>query len=109
MRTKLSVDTRNYKCDIRWRTSCLYDVWYHSLCMGTLIQIRDVPDDVHRTLKARAAMSGVSLSEYLRGVLGRAVARPTPEELAARIEARGAVHLSEPTELTVRDIRDRGE
>ena len=77
--------------------------------MGTLIQIRDVPDDVHRTLKARAAMSGVSLSEYLRGVLGRAVARPTPQELAVRIEARGSVELSEPTEVTVRDLRDRGE
>jgi hypothetical protein len=54
-------------------------------------------------------MSGVSLSEYLRGVLGRAVARPTPQELAARIEARGSVELSEPTEVTVRDLRDRGE
>ena len=77
--------------------------------MGTLIQIRDVPDDVHRKLKARAAMSGVSLSEYLRGVLGRTVSRPTPEELAARIAARGTVSLREPTELVVRDIRDRGE
>jgi antitoxin FitA len=77
--------------------------------MGILIQIRDVPDDVHRRLKARAAMSGVSLSEYLRGVLGRAVSRPTPEELAARIEARGPVSLRKPTELVVRDIRDRGE
>ncbi len=77
--------------------------------MGTIIQIRDVPDDVHRMLKARAAMSGVSLSEYLRGVLTRAVARPTPAELAARIEARRAVRLAEPTEITVRDIRDRGE
>jgi antitoxin FitA len=77
--------------------------------MGTLVQIRDVPDDVHRMLKARAAMCGVSLSEYLRGVLTRAVARPTPAELAARIEARGAVSLAEPTEITVRDIRDHGE
>jgi antitoxin FitA len=77
--------------------------------MGTLLQIRDVPDDVHRTLKARAAMSGVSLSEYVRGVLGRAVARPTPGELAARIKARGAVELAEPTEATVRELRDRGE
>jgi plasmid stability protein len=77
--------------------------------MGTLLQIRDVPDDVHRTLKARAAMSGVSLSEYARGVLGRSAARPTPQELSARIEARGAVTLDESTELTVRAIRDSGE
>ncbi len=77
--------------------------------MGTLLQIRDVPDDVHRTLKARAAMSGVSLSEYVRGVLGRSTARPTPQELTARIEARGVVSLDEPTELAVRDVRDSGE
>jgi plasmid stability protein len=87
----------------------MHIAWYHSYRMGTLVQIRDVPDDVHRTLKARAAMSGVSLSEYLRGVLGRAVARPTPEELTARIEARGTVSLGEPTELAVRNLRDRGE
>jgi len=54
-------------------------------------------------------MSGVSLTEYVRGVLGRSAARPTPHELAARIGARGAVTLDEPTELAVRDIRDSGE
>jgi antitoxin FitA len=89
--------------------TCMYSECYHAFRMGTMVQIRDVPDDVHRTLKARAAMSGVSLSEYLRGVLSRAVARPTPAELAARIEARAAVNLGESTEITVRDIRDRGE
>lgn len=77
--------------------------------MGIVIEIHDVPEDVHRILKARAAMSGASLSEYVRGALERAVARPTPEELASRIEARGAVDLAEPTEVTVRDLRDRGE
>jgi antitoxin FitA len=77
--------------------------------MGTLVQIRDVPTDVHRALKARAAGSGVSLSEYAREVLARAASRPTPAELAARIAARGAVELSEPSELVVRAIRDRGE
>jgi antitoxin FitA len=77
--------------------------------MGTLVQIRDVPDDVHRTLKARAALAGVSLSEYLRGVLTRAASRPTPAELSARIRARGAVTLAEPSEVAVRAIRERGE
>ncbi|HSL10922.1 MAG TPA: hypothetical protein VLA82_06370 [Actinomycetota bacterium] len=73
------------------------------------MQIRDVPDDVHRTLKARAAASGTSLSEYVRDLLERAAARPTPEELSARIDARGAVRLKEPSERTVRRIRERGE
>jgi plasmid stability protein len=77
--------------------------------MGVLIQIRDVPESVHRTLKARAAASGVSLSEYLRTALERQAARPTPAELSARIEARGPVERSEPSEVTIRRLRDSGE
>jgi plasmid stability protein len=77
--------------------------------MGILLQIRDVPDDVHRTLKARAAASGVSLSEYVRAVLERTASRPTPAELAARIAARGAVEPSQPSEAAVRSLRDQGE
>ncbi len=77
--------------------------------MGILIQIRDVPDDVHRALKARAAASGVSLSEYARSVLARTTTRPTPAELAARISARGAVEPTQPVQETVRSIREHGE
>jgi len=77
--------------------------------MGVLVQIRDVPEDVHRKLKARAAASGVSLSEYARGVLARTASRPTPAELAERIAARGAAQPARPSEDTVRLIRDRGE
>lgn len=79
------------------------------LRMGTLVQIRDVPEGVHRTLKARAAGSGTSLSEYLRSVLARAASRPTPAELADRVRARGVVDGGEPTEVTVRSIRNFGE
>jgi antitoxin FitA len=77
--------------------------------MGTLVQIRDVPDNVHHTLKARAAVAGMSFSEYLRGVLMRAASRPTPAELAARIAARGSVEPAESSALAVRSIRDYGE
>jgi plasmid stability protein len=77
--------------------------------MGVLVQIRDLPESVHRTLKARAAASGTSLSEYLRSLLAREAARPTPEELSARIAARGRVELSEPSEAAVRRLRDSGE
>lgn len=77
--------------------------------MSVMLQIRDLPDEVHRTLKARAAAAGTSLSEYARQILARAAARPTPEELARRIDARGRVHLPEPIEATVRDIRESGE
>jgi plasmid stability protein len=77
--------------------------------MGVLVQIREVPEDVHHTLKARAALAGVSLSEYARGVLARAASRPTPEELSARIAARGIVENTEPSEIVIRAIRDQGE
>lgn len=77
--------------------------------MARLVQIRDVPEDVHRTLKARAAASGVSLSEYLRTVLGHAAARPTPAELSARIEARGPGGGDQSSVAAVRAIREHGE
>jgi len=77
--------------------------------MGILLQIRDVPEEVHRTLKARAAASGTSLTEYVRAILARSAARPTPEELTERIRTRGAVSLDEPSERTVRRIREHGE
>jgi plasmid stability protein len=77
--------------------------------MGVLLQIRDVPEDVHRALKARAAAAGVSLSEYVRGVLERTASRPTPAELAARVATRGAVEPSQPSEVTVRSLREHGE
>lgn len=77
--------------------------------MGVLVQIRDVPEPVHRTLKARAAASGMSFSEYLRDVLARTASRPTPAELEARIAARGRVARAEPSEESVRRLRDHGE
>jgi antitoxin FitA len=77
--------------------------------VGGLLQIRDVPDDVRRALKARAAAAGTSVSEYVRTLLARAVERPTPEELAGRIRVRGVVRRDEPSERSVRRVRDRGE
>jgi plasmid stability protein len=77
--------------------------------MGILIQIRDVPEEVHRTLKACAGASGVSVSEYLRELLARSAARPAPAELAARVRARGAVRSKEPSERSVRRLPGRGE
>jgi len=77
--------------------------------MGVLVQIRDVPEEVHSVLKARAAMAGVSLSEYVRSVLARSAGRPTPEELSARIRARGAAPPGEASEVSVRRLRDNGE
>lgn len=77
--------------------------------MGVLLQIRDLPEEVHRTLKARAAASGTSLTDYVRSLLARSVARPTPDELTERIEIRGTITLKEPSEQTVRHLRDQSE
>jgi plasmid stability protein len=77
--------------------------------MGVLVQIRDVPEEAHRTLKARAALAGTSLSEYLRTELVRVASRPTPEELVTRVRARAAVDRDEPPAVSVRRLRDAGE
>jgi antitoxin FitA len=78
----------------------------HASHMSKMIQVRNVPDDLHRRLKARAALSGMSLSEYLLQELRHAAARPTPAELRARLEERAPVHLNESVVEAVRAERD---
>ena len=53
-----------------------------------MIQVRNVPERVHRTLKARAAQAGTTLSEYLVAELTLIAQRPTLEEVLARLESR---------------------
>jgi plasmid stability protein len=53
--------------------------------MSKMIQIRNVPNELHRTLKARAALGGISLSEYLLNEARRLAERPTNDELRARL------------------------
>lgn len=57
--------------------------------MPKMIQIRNVPDDVHRRLKAKAAERGLSLSDYLLRMAERESGRVSVEEMSARIERRG--------------------
>ena len=73
-----------------------------------LIQIRDVPDDVHRTLKARAASQGRSLSDYVLEEVVRVARAPTPEELDERIRSRGPAGVSSEDILAARDEGRRG-
>lgn len=56
--------------------------------MSVAITIRDVPDDVRDELAARAARSGKSLQEYLRGMLVEATVRPPVSDVIARARAR---------------------
>ena len=71
-----------------------------------MIQIRNVPDGLHRRLKARAAMAGMSLSDYLLNEIRRVADRPTVEELRARLERRPAVTSAAPPAQAVRAERD---
>ena len=56
--------------------------------MARMIQVRNVPDAIHRSLKARAAMAGMSLSDYLLGELREIVERPTLAEFRERLRGR---------------------
>jgi plasmid stability protein len=59
--------------------------------MSKMIQVRHVPDEVHRTLKARAARSGMSLSDYLRAQLQELARQAAIDDLLAEAEADASV------------------
>ena len=61
--------------------------------MSTVIQIRNVPEPTHRRLKARAAMEGVSMSQYVLAAIERALERPSRRELLAAIRRQSEVTL----------------
>ena len=77
----------------------------YASCMASL-QIRNVPDDLHRRIKARAALEGQSLSEYALTELRRAMQRPTRRELADRVAAFERITVSESSADAVRSERD---
>jgi hypothetical protein len=70
------------------------------------VQVRGVPDDVHRRLKSQAALSGQSLNEYLVARMTDISRLPTVPELAARIRER-APYEGPSSAAVVRDDRDR--
>jgi antitoxin FitA len=71
-----------------------------------VIQIRNVPSALHRRLKLRAAMAGMSLSDYLLNHIRDVAERPTLEELRSRLEHRSAATLSVAAAQAVRAERD---
>jgi antitoxin FitA len=75
--------------------------------MTVMIQIRNVPDALHRRLKSRAALAGMSLSDYLLGEIRFAAERPTLDELRARLERRAETNPSVAPAQAVRAERDR--
>ncbi len=83
----------------------------YTACMAT-IQIRDVPEDVHATYRARAAAAGMSLQAYLRRELEIGATRRTPAEIAEEVARERAVRgddgfAVDSTAALVRDDRER--
>lgn len=74
--------------------------------MPKMIQIRNVPDEVHRELKIRAAREGMTLTDYLLREITKVAARPPVEEVLDRIGARSRPQLDEEPEETVRRERE---
>ena len=75
--------------------------------MSRMIQVRNVPDSVHRILKSRAAQAGMSLSDYLLAELRKIAERPTMDELRKRLQQLEPVNLPVSAADMVREERER--
>jgi plasmid stability protein len=78
----------------------------YAVNMSKMIQIRNVPDALHRQLKVRAAMQGMSLSDYLLVEIRRSAERPTLQELWERLKRRTPITPSVQPAEAVREERD---
>lgn len=74
--------------------------------MSKMIQLRNVPDALHRTLKARAALAGMSLSDYLLAEIKEIAERPTLAELRERLHKRKPISVELDTARMVREERE---
>lgn len=72
---------------------------------GTMVQVRNVPTELHRRLKARAAVEGLSMSEFVLRELRKALDRPTRQELLDRLRAQPLRKLGRGAAQVIRDER----
>jgi hypothetical protein len=75
--------------------------------MPKMIQLCNVPDDLHRLLKARAALEGLSLSDYLLAEIRRSAERPTVYELRERLHQRASIVPDVSPADAIRALRDQ--
>jgi hypothetical protein len=73
--------------------------------MSKMIQVRHVPDRLHRELARRAKARGQTLTDYIQEILEREVARPPADEVFHRIEGRRPVRLDRPAADLIREER----
>jgi plasmid stability protein len=71
-----------------------------------MIQVRNVPEQVHSTLKARAAREGMSLSDFIKRELARTAERPTMQEWLERTGQVKAIPAKRSAAQVVRELRD---
>ena len=79
---------------------------FYAQSMGIMVQIRNVPEALHRQIKSRAALAGMSLSDYLLSEIRQVAERPTIDELRARLRSRTETSPSVPPADAVRAERD---
>ncbi len=72
-----------------------------------MLQVRNVPDDLHRALKERAAREGTTMSDIVLRELPRLANRPSPEQVLARIRQRSAVGGAPASELIDEERKQR--
>jgi antitoxin FitA len=73
--------------------------------MSKMIQIRNVPDSLHKTLKLRAVEAGKTLSDYIKDELSRIASRPTLEQIAAKLKLLDPIELKESVVDMLQDAR----
>ena len=78
----------------------------HAENMSKMVQIRNVPDALHRKLKARAVDSGLTLSDYILAELERLAVRPTRAEMLTRLHGRKRVSLKTRAAVVIREERE---
>jgi plasmid stability protein len=71
-----------------------------------MVQVRDVPDHVHGTLKSRAAREGMSLSDFLKRELARVAERPTMQEWLDRAQQAKPIRSKTSPAQAIRELRD---
>lgn len=75
--------------------------------MSRMIQLRNVPDELHRLLKSRSALAGLSLSDYLLREIKKSAERASHEDLVLRLEQRSAPRLDVTPAAAIRAVRER--
>ncbi len=79
---------------------------YYAQSMSKMIQVRDVPDTIHSTLKARAAREGISLSDFIKKELERVAERPSMREWLQSTQEAKTIPTKRTPAQVIREMRE---